>query len=53
MYAGFGICPICSCSAAEIFSKSQVGKKKKNFIRDLSKQDGFVSQEFLVIRGND
>ena len=47
---------MCSCYAAEILQnpKWRKGKKVKikNFIRDLSKQYGFASQDFLVVRGN-
>ena len=47
---------MCSCYAAEILQnpKWRKGKKIKIkiFIRDLSKQYGFASQDFLVVRGN-
>ena len=56
MYIGFGTCPICSYYAAEILQnpKWRKGKKIKIkiFIRDLNKQYGFASQDFLVVRGN-
>ena len=35
------------------FYKILSGEKEKKIIRDLSKQYGFASQDFLVVRGND
>ena len=42
---------LCSGNAAEIFENHKL-EKGKNFIRVESKQYGFASQEFLVVRGN-
>ena len=58
MYVGFGIFPIRSRHATEVlllprFYQILSWKKKEIFfIRDLSKQYGFASQGFLVVRGN-
>ena len=49
---------MCSRHAAEIFSAAKIlpnpkfEKIKKKFIGGLSKQYGFASQGFLVVRGN-
>ena len=47
--------PSCcrSFSAAKILPNPKLKKKRKIFIRGFSKQYGFASQEFLVVRGND
>ena len=58
MYTGFGIVLYAAVmllrffSAAKILPNPKLKKKEKNFIRGLSKQYGFASQEFLVVRGN-
>ena len=51
-------CAICSRHAAEvfllpIFYQILSLNKRKFFIGGFSKQYGFASQEFLVVRGND
>ena len=49
---------MCSCHAAEIFPLLRfyqilsLKNKRKIFIGGLSKQYGFASQGFLVVRGN-
>ena len=59
MYVGFEIFPIRSRHAAEVLPLPRFyqilswKKKEKFFIRGLSKQYGFASQGFLVVRGND
>ena len=50
-------CPIRSRHAAEVlplprFYQILSWKKKKKIIRGLSKQYGFASQGFLLVRGN-
>ena len=47
--------PSCcrSFSAAKILPNPKLKNKRKFFIQGLSKQYGFASQEFLVVRGND
>ena len=58
VYTGFGIILYAAVMLLRFyrcqdFTKSQVRKsKRKIFIRGLSKQYGFASQEFLVVRGN-
>ena len=46
--------PLCcqGFSAAKILPNPKLEKERKNFIRGLRKEYGFVSQEFLVVRGN-
>ena len=39
-------------TATKILPNPKLGKERKIFIRGLSKQYGFASQEFLVVRGN-
>ena len=57
MYTGFGI-RLCAAvvlpkfSAAKILPNPKLKNKRKFFIQGRSKQYGFASQEFLVIRGN-
>ena len=41
-----------SFSAAKILPNPKLKNKRKNFIGGFSKQYGFASQEFLVVRGN-
>ena len=47
--------PSCcrSFSAAKILPNPKLKNKRKIFIEGFSKQYGFASQEFLVVRGND
>ena len=57
MYTGFGII-LCAAvmlpkfSAAKILPNPKLKNKRKIFIQGRSKQYGFASQEFLVVRGN-
>ena len=57
MYTGFGIL-LCAAvmlpkfSAAKILPNPKLKNKRKIFIQGRSKQYGFASQEFLVVRGN-
>ena len=47
--------PLCcrNFSAAKILPNPKLkNKRKKKFIGGFSKQHGFASQEFLVVRGN-
>ena len=39
-------------TAANILPNPKLEKERKNFIRGLSKQYGFASRGFLVVRGN-
>ena len=39
-------------TAAKILPNPKLENQRKIFIRGLSKQYGFASQEFLVVRGN-
>ena len=41
-----------SFSAAKVLPNPKLKNKRKSFIGGLSKQYGFVSQGFLVVRGN-
>ena len=46
--------PSCcgSFTAAKILPNPKLEKERKIFIQGLSKQYGFASQKFLVVRGN-
>ena len=57
MYTGFGIilCAVVMLpkfSAAKILPNPKLKNKRKIFIQGRSKQYGFASQGFLVVRGN-
>ena len=57
MYTGFGIIVYAAVmlptfSAAKILPNPKLKNKRKIFIEGFSKQYGFVSQGFLVVRGN-
>ena len=57
MYIGFGIILYAAVmlprfTVAKILPNPKLEKERKICIRGLSKQYGFASQEFLVVRGN-
>ena len=57
MYTGFGIILCVAVMlpkffAAKILPNPKLKNKRKFFIQGRSKQYGFASQEFLVVRGN-
>ena len=51
---GWGCVTSCcrGFTAAKILPNPKLEKERKNFIRGLSKQYGFASQGFLVVKGN-